>query len=117
MFGLNAKQITLLLLLVVALYAGSQIIPIYFNAFQFSDFVRQEVKFAGTAKRNVQDVKARIVKKAEEYDYPIGPREVRITRRGPAFNVEINYVVTLNLRVYQRDIAFHIFETGALFDK
>src|SRR5262245_10680917 len=115
MFGLNAKQVALLLLLVAALYAGSQIIPIYFNAFQFNDFIKQEVKFAVASRRTVDDIRARIVEKAKEFDLGIGPKDVHITRRGPSFNVEIDYSVPLNLRVYRRDVSFHISETGELF--
>ena len=117
MFGLNVKQLFLLLLFVVALYAGSQIIPIYFNAFQFSDFVKQEVRFAAASRRTPDVIRARIVEKAKENELAISPKDVRITRRGPAFNVEIDYNVPLNLRFYQRSIPFHIFESGELFDK
>jgi hypothetical protein len=117
MFGLNAKQILLLLLLIVGLFAASQIVPIYFNAFQFSDYIKQEVRFAAASRRTPDDIRVRIVEKAKEFEFPIGPKDVRITRRGPAFNLEINYAVPLDLRLYRREIAFHIFESGELYDR
>ena len=115
MLGLTWKQILLLLMLVGALYASTQVVPIYFDAFQFSDFIKQEVRFAAASRRTTDDIRARIVEKAKEYDFQIGPKDVRINRRGPAFNVEINYIVPLDLRVYQRGIPFHIYESGELF--
>lgn len=117
MFGLNMKQVFLLLLLVVALYASSRVVPIYFNAFQFSDFVKQEVRFAAASRRTPDDIRARIVERAKADELAIAAKDVHITRRGPAFNVEIDYLVPLNLRVYQRSLAFHIFESGELFDR
>jgi hypothetical protein len=117
MFGLNAKQIFLLLLLIGGLFAATQIVPIYFNAFEFSDFIKQEVRFAAASRRTPDDIRVRIVEKAKEFEFAIAPKDVRITRRGPAFSLEINYVVPLNLRVYQRDIPFHILESGELYER
>ncbi len=117
MFGLNAKQLFLLLLLILALFSASQIVPIYFNAFQFSDYVKQEVRFAAASRRTPDEIRNRIVIKAKEFDLAIAPKDVRMTRRGPAFNVEIDYLVPLDLRLYKRNIEFHIFESGELFDR
>ena len=117
MFGLNVKQVFVLLLFIVGLFAASQIVPIYFNAFEFSDFIKQEVRFAGASRRTPDDIRTRIVAKAKEFEFPIGPKDVRITRRGPAFNLEINYAVPLNLRFYRRDIPFHIVESGELYER
>jgi hypothetical protein len=117
MFGLNAKQLLMLLLLIVALFAGSQVIPAYFHAFQFNDFIRQEVKFAVAAKRTTEQIRTRIVDKSKEYKINVGPRDIHITRRGPSFTVELDYVIPIDLRVWRKDWAFHVSESGELFDQ
>ncbi len=117
MFGLNAKQLFMLLLLIVALFAGSQVIPAYFHAFQFNDFIRQEVKFAVASRRTTEDIRARIVEKAQEFNLDVKPRDIHITRRGPAFSVELDYIIPIDLRLYHRDLSFHVTETGELFDQ
>jgi hypothetical protein len=117
MFGLNARQIFLLLLLVVALFVGSQVIPAWFDAFQFNDSIKQEVKFAAALRRTPEVVRTRIVEKAKEYDIKLGPRDIRITRRGPTFFVEFDYAIPINFRAYQRNLNFHVSESGETFDQ
>jgi hypothetical protein len=117
MFGLQARQIFLLLLLVVALFVGSQLVPAYFDAFQFNDYIKQEVKFAAASRRTTDDVRARIVEKAKEFDIPVEPEDILITRRGPTFTLEFNYMIPVDLRAYKRDLRFHVFESGEIFDK
>jgi hypothetical protein len=117
MFGLNAKQIFMLLLLILALYAGSQLIPAYFNAFQFNDYIKQEVRFAVANRRTGDALKAKIVEKAHEYDIPVRTKDIRITRRGPSFTLELDYLIPVDLRFYKRDINFHVSESGELFDQ
>ena len=117
MFGLSGRQIFLLLLLVFAFYAGSQFIPAYFHAFQFNDFIKQEVKFALSARRTPEDVRQHIVDEAKDLEIPIDARSVLISKRGPAFTVEFDYNIPIDLRVYKRDLNFHVSETGELFEK
>jgi hypothetical protein len=117
MFGLSGRQIFLLLLLVAFLYAGSQFIPVYFHAFQFNDFIKQEVKFALSARRTPEDVRQHIVEEAKELEIPVVARDVQIAKRGPAFTVDFEYSIPVDLKVYKRDLTFHVSETGELFEK
>ena len=117
MFGLNGRQIFLLLLLVLALYAGSQFIPAYFHAFQFNDFIKQEVKFAVAAKRTTEQIRAHIVEQAKQLDIAVGPRDIHISRRGPSFTLELDYVIPVDVRFYKRDLNFHVSESGELFEQ
>jgi len=117
MFGLGGRQIFLLAVLALAIFVGSQLIPAYYHAFQFNDFIKQEVKFALAARRTPEDVRAHIVQEAKDLEIPVGPRDVLITRRGPAFTVEFDYSLPVDLKVYKRDLDFHVSETGELFEK
>ncbi len=116
MFGLNGRQLFILLLFVALLFAGSQYIPPYFNAFQFNDFVRQEVKYAVSARKTTDDVRNAIVKKAAELNLPITPKDVRIIRRGPSFTVELEYRVPVDIKVYKQDLVFRASESGEVFE-
>src|SRR5262245_41326692 len=50
MFGLSGRQLLFLLVFIAILFAATQYGSAYFAAIQFNDFVRQEVKYALTAK-------------------------------------------------------------------
>ena len=117
MFGLNARQVFLILLLIAALFAGAQYIPVYFKALQFNDFIKSEARFAGTSRKSTEQLRASIMEEAKELKIPIAPKDIRITRRGPAFQLSLDYSFPIDLRVYQHQLTFHVSEAGEIFDK
>jgi hypothetical protein len=116
MFGLSGRQLFILLVLILLLFAGAQYVPGYFAALQFNDYVRQEVKFAVTSRKTPESIRDEALEKANELGIPLSKNDFRITRRGPAFQMEIDYHWPINLRVYQQDLAFHVSETGETFE-
>ena len=62
---------SVLVVFVLLLFAATQYIPPYVSAFQFNDFIRQEVKFAAPSRRTTDDVRTSIVQKAKEFDIPL----------------------------------------------
>lgn len=116
MFGLSGRHLLGLLVLSALIFAATQYVPAYFAAFQFNDFVRQEVKYAGTQRKTAQVLRDDIVRKAKELSIPITARDIRITRRGPAFTLELDYSWPIDLRVYRHELTFHTSESGELFE-
>ena len=116
MFGLNGRQIIILLIFVALMFAGSQYVPAYFTAFQFNDFIRQEVKYASSARKNADVIRTDIVQKATELGIPLTKRDIKITRRGPSFTLELEYRWLIDLKVYQHELVFHPSESGEVFE-
>ena len=116
MFGLNFRQLFGLLVLAALIFAGVQYVPPCLDAYQFKDFIRQEVKYAVTARRTLEQVRAAIVQEAKGRNIPIGPRDIHITRRGPAFTIDLEYRVPIDLRIYQHELVFHSNESGEVFE-
>src|SRR6267143_4347438 len=116
MFGLSGRQIFILLVLIVFLFAATQYVPAYFAAFQFNDFIRQEVKFAVTNRKTPEKLRTDITEKANELGIPIQARDIHITRRGPAFTLQLEYRWPINLKVYRHDLVFHASESGEFFE-
>ena len=116
MFGLNSRQIFLLLMLVVLLFAAYQYVPPYFTAFEFNDFIWQEVKFAATSRKTTEKLRTDIVEKAKEMGVPVAARDIRITRRGPSFTLELEYRFPIDLKIYHHELVFHASETGEIFE-
>ncbi len=116
MFGLNGRQMFFLLAFIVILFAATQYGPVYFAAFQFNDFVRQEVKFAASSKKTIDNVRGDILQSAMELGIPLDKRNIRITKRGPAITVDVDYRWPINLRVYKHELVFHVSESGEIFE-
>ena len=116
MFGLNPRQLFFILLLVAAGFAAAQYVPGYFNAFQLNDFIRQEVRYAASARKTPEIIAKGIVDRARELSILVNPRDVRITRRGPSFTIDLDYKWPIDLRVYQHELIFHSTESGEVFE-
>jgi hypothetical protein len=115
MFGLNPKKIVFLLLVGVGVFVGVQYGRAYFTKFQFDDAVRQSVKYAATGRKGPEDVRREVLSKAEELGLDIGKKDIHITKRGPAFQLDIEYEWPVNLQVYQHTLTFTISENGEMF--
>ena len=116
MFGLSGRQIFILLVLVAVLFAGTQYGPAYFSAFQFNDYIHQEVTFAVTNRKSPEMLRGEIVQKAEDLGIKVVPKDIHITRRGPAFTLELEYHWPINLKIYKHELVFHSSESGEIFE-
>jgi hypothetical protein len=116
MFGLKGRQVLILLLLIVLLFAGAQYAPAYFAAFQFNDYVRQEVKYAASSRKTADILRADILQKAKDLGIPLTKKDIHITQRGPSFTLEIEYHWPIDMKAYQHDLVFHAVASGELFE-
>ena len=116
MFGLKGRQLFILLVLIAALFAGSQYVPGYIAAYQFSDYARQEVKYAVSARKSPEAIRQDLLDKATELGIPLDKQDVRVTRRGPAFNIEIDYHWPVDMKVYRQELVFQLNGSGEVFE-
>jgi hypothetical protein len=116
MFGLNGRRFLILLIVVVLFYSAAQYVPAYFAAFQFNDYVRQEVKYAASSRKTADALRTGILLKAGELGIPITKNDVRITKRGPSFTVEVEYRWPIDLKVYHHELIFHTSQSGEIFE-
>ena len=116
MFGLSGRQLLILLVFVVLLFAAVQYVPTYFAAYQFNDYIRQEVKYAGTSRRTPETIRTGILQEANDLGISITKNDVRITQRGPSFTLEVEYRWPIDLKVYRHELIFHPSATGEVFE-
>src|SRR5262247_1803525 len=116
MFGLSGRQLLILLSIVVLLFAAAQYIPAYFAAFQFNDYIRQQAKYAASSRKTTDTLRDEVLRKATDLGIPLSKDDIRITRRGPSFTLEVDYRWHIDMKVYQHELAFHTSQTGELFE-
>jgi hypothetical protein len=116
MFGLSGRQLFLLLIFVALLFAGTRYVPAYFAAFQFNDFIRQEVKYAASSRKTAEVLRGNILQKATDLGIPLKKNDIRITKRGPSFMLEVEYHWPIDLKVYKHELIFHTSEFGEIFE-
>ena len=115
MFGLLPKRTFTVVIVAALIFAGIQYIPVYFDAWQFYDSVRQEVKFAGTSRQSIDSVREAVLRLASDHEVPLRERELGVTSQGPFFVVDIYYSVPIDLRVLQHEVEFDWRLTGETF--
>jgi hypothetical protein len=115
MFGISPKKLFTLLLFVAGVFVAVQYGSAYLTKYQFEDSVRQSVKYAASTRKGPEDVRREVVEKAHELGIDINPRDIQITKRGPAFTLAFEYIWTVNLRVTQHVLTFNISEQGEMF--
>jgi hypothetical protein len=115
MFGISPKKLFTIVFLIAGVFVAVQYGDAYLTRYQFADSVRQSVKYAASTRKGPEDVRREVVEKAQELGIDIGPRDIQITKRGPAFTLAFEYTWTVNLRVTQHVLTFNISEQGEMF--
>jgi hypothetical protein len=117
MLGLTPRRLVYIAIIVLIVFLARQYAPPYFSRFQFGDDVRQVVKYAAATQKDVDAVRREILLLAQEDGVDITTKNIRITKRGPSFTVDVDYTWPIDLRVYQHELQFHISEHGEIFEK
>ena len=115
MFGLSPKKLFFLLLFTVGAFVGIQYARAFLTKYEFNDAVRQSVKYAAASRKGPDTVRREVVEKAQALGIDVGPKDVHIVKRGPAFTLELEYEWPVNLRVYEHVLTFNISENGEMF--
>ncbi|HET6278958.1 MAG TPA: hypothetical protein VFG08_09255 [Candidatus Polarisedimenticolia bacterium] len=88
-----------LCVLLLAIYLGFKVIPVMVNAYSFRDFIEQEARFAALKKAD-QEVSDRVLRKAEELELPVGPKDILVNRSATHFDITVKYTVPIKTPVY-----------------
>ena len=116
MFGLRGRQILILSTIVVLIFTATQYFPAYFAAFQFNDYIRQQVKYAASARKTTDTLRDEVLRKATDLGIPLTKEDIRVTKKGPSFTLEVDYRWPIDMKVYRHVLAFHTSQTGELFE-
>lgn len=112
MFGLRLRHVGMLLVLAGLVCGAGQYVLAYISAFQFDDFVRQEVKYAASARKPPDQLRSEIIDKAEELGFHVQPRDIQVARRGLSFSLNLEYRWPIDLKVYKHDLVFSTAASG-----
>ena len=97
-----------ILFVLVGLLAVGRYVPIYYNSYQFQDFVREQAQKI-QSKRNFKQT---LVNQAKAYSLPVNESDIDIRMIGAVMRVSVDYKVPLNLLVYQPNLQFHVIGSG-----
>ncbi len=88
-----------LIVLAISIYLGVKVVPVMINGYAFRDYLEEEARFAGLRNRD-EEVKKRVLRKAQDLDLPITAKDILISRTSTHFDIKVKYVVPIETPVY-----------------
>jgi hypothetical protein len=93
-------------LVVAMIYVAFQLIPPYFNNYQFQDAIESEARLASYSTKSEQEIREFIAKKAKEFDVPLTAEQINVQRTGSGVDIWAKYTVHVDLPGYPLDLKF-----------
>ena len=91
--------------------AGIKIVPPFFANYELEDSIKSEALQATYSTRTEEDIREAIIKQARNYDIPLTPKQVQVSRSGSfgtgVLNIEADYSVQIDLPGYSTTLEFH----------
>jgi hypothetical protein len=99
-----------LFVIVAAMYATFELVPPYFENFQFRDAIRDEATRDSYIGKSEDDIRLSVFKQAQQLNIPIAEESIKVQRSGQNFNgtvvIHAPYVVHIDMPGYPLDLHF-----------
>jgi Domain of unknown function (DUF4845) len=103
----NLKAIVWTAILVAFIYGAAMVLPVLINEYQFQDSLQSIARFASVNRKDADQVKKAVLDAAEKEDLPIQAEDVKVEDHGGNVRINVDYSVTVDLKVYQWTLNFH----------
>ena len=105
--GANLRAIVWTAILAAFIYVTAMTLPVLVNEYQFQDSLQDIARFASVNHRNEQQIKQAVLDVAQKQDLPVQPEDVTVHGSGGNVHINVEYSVTIDLKVYQWTLNFH----------
>ena len=96
---------------VAMIVAGIKVIPPCFSNYEFEDSLKEEALQSTYVSRSEEEIRKTVIKHAHQYDIPLTPQQVKVSRIGGVatgtLNIEAEYSVPLEFPGYSTTLNFH----------
>jgi uncharacterized protein (UPF0333 family) len=95
----RTKALLSLVFLVIVIFVGIKVIPVYVNDYQLDDFVRQQTPYWLTQRARADAIQKAVLDKAQDLGLPVTADNVKVEAPGSLVNVSLDYTVPVDLLV------------------
>ncbi|HXM21477.1 MAG TPA: hypothetical protein VN948_09460 [Terriglobales bacterium] len=96
--------------IVAGIYLGAELIPVYYENYQFQDIVKTEATLETYTSKPEADIRDGLFKKAQNLDIPLTKDQIKVQRHGTqgtgSLTISAPYTVHLDLPGYPVDLHF-----------
>ena len=107
-FSTKVKGMIALLVIAAGIYVGWNMIPPYFNKYQFQDDLDDLVRHATYNPIPDDDLKQAVIRKAMARDIVIKENQISLSRAGASVAISVRYSVHVDMIVHPVDLDFTV---------
>jgi hypothetical protein len=95
------------MILAAFIYAAAMMLPVLINEYQFQDSLQTIARFASVNRKNPDQIRAAVMEEAQKEDLPVQAEDVKVISNAGNIRIDVDYSVTVDLKVYQWTLNFH----------
>jgi len=103
----NLKAIIWTGILVACIYSAVIVLPVLINEYQFQDNLQEIARFASVNRKSNEDIRKSVLEAAQKADLPVQAEDIKVEGFGGNVHINVDYSVTVDLKVYQWTLNFH----------
>lgn len=107
MGGANIKAIIWTAVLVAFIYVTAMVLPVLIDEYQFQDGIQEIARFASVNRKSVEQIQKAVLDEAQKEDLPVEVEDIKVQTNGGNIHINVDYSVTVDLKVYQWTLNFH----------
>ena len=101
------KAIVWTMILAAFVYVAAMTLPVLVNEYQFQDSIQDIARFASVNRKNNEQIKQAVLDTAQKQELPVQAEDVKVEGNGGNVHINVEYSVTIDLKVYQWTLNFH----------
>ena len=110
----SLKAIVWTMILVAFIYAAVMVLPVLINEYEFQDSLQNIARFASVNRKSNEQIKKAVLEEAQKEDLPIQAEDIKVEGNAGNVHINVDYSVTVDLKVYQWTLNFHPAASNAL---
>lgn len=95
------------MVLAAFIYIAAMTLPVLINEYQFQDSIQDIARFASVNRKNNEQVRQQVLEEAQKEDLPVQAENIQVEGSGGNIHINVDYSVTIDLKVYQWTLNFH----------
>lgn len=103
----KTKAIIWTMILAAFIYAAAMMLPVLINEYQFQDSLQSIARFASVNRKNADQIRQAVLEEAQKEDLPVQAEDVKVVSNSGNIRIDVDYSVTVDLKVYQWTLNFH----------
>lgn len=103
----NLKAIIWTAILVACIYSAVIVLPVLINEYQFQDTLQEIARFASVNRKSNEQIRQSVLEEAQKADLPVQAENIKVEGYGGNVHINVDYSVTVDLKVYQWTLNFH----------